>query len=529
MPRPFTASELVAADLDWLLDLPWGGQVYRFGSRAVTVNNDDGEALRYAGQMGEIAVDLGFDLLSDSPDVLSIPLQVYFQQGVDVAALVESGRDLAAATGELCLWIVGTTYENRRRILIGNVSEPEYGAPGEPVSFTLEDLPYEDRAIIPAANLTISGDTFASLPNDNNDTQPYPIVFGEPGAFAKTDGTAGTTRGSSAFVLSTAAGVETLLLAGHHVKASTVKIRDATGKNSQDGVTVSNTIDALGSPIATAINVNLGGIDNEYYAIWNNGGGIANRYNDGSLSGGGELLRYVLGLSSLRVDAGKTAAAEGLLNQYRFAGYIDDSVSPWEWLQDNVLPLLPLSIANGPDGVYPIVWRLDAKAGDAAAHLDASKHIERAGPVTYNRRDVVNELSLSFAYDAERGIYKRKITLSGDGSDLSLSDVYTNAYARVSQMRYGKSSNTLETDIVYDQNTAEKILNWKIRASAFPSRAITYTAPASMAWLQRGDVVTLTDSDLSLSSQVALVQSVSIRLSSLSVTLLINEDPFREL
>ena len=297
-------------------------------------------------------------------------------------------------------------------------------------------------------------------------------------------------------MLSTAAGVETLLLAGHHVKASTVKIRDATGKNSQDGVTVSNTIDALGSPIATAINVNLGGIDNEYFAIWNNGGGIANRYNDGSLSGGGELLRYVLGLSSLRVDAGKTAAAEGLLNQYRFAGYIDDSVSPWEWLQDNVLPLLPLSIANGPDGVYPIVWRLDAKAGDAAAHLDASKHIERAGPVTYDRRDVVNELSLSFAYDAERGIYKRKITLSGDGSDLSLSDVYTNAYARVSQMRYGKSSNTLETDIVYDQNTAEKILNWKIRASAFPSRAITYTAPASMAWLQRGDVVTLTDSDL---------------------------------
>ena len=380
-----------------------------------------------------------------------------------------------------------------------------------------------------AASLAISGDTFAALPNNNNAGQPYPIVFGDPGDFVKSGGSAGTTRGSSAFVLSTAAGVETLLLAGHHVKASTVKIRDATAKTSQNTVTVSNTVDTLGAPIATALSVNLGGIESDYFAIWNNGGGLANRQNDGALSGGGELLRYMLGLSSLRVDAGRVAAAEDLLNRYRFAGYIDTDVSPWEWLQDNLIPLLPVSIVNGPDGVYPIVWRLDAAAGDAIAHLDAAKQIKRESKVTYERRDVVNELRLSFAYDAERGIYKRTITASGDASDLSLTDVYPNAYARVSQIRFGKSSDTLETEIVYDQDTAQKILNWKIRASAFPSRAITYTAPASMAWLQRGDVVTLTDPDLSLSSQVALVQSVSIRLSALSVTLLINEDPFREL
>lgn len=528
MPRPFFAAELVAADLVWLLDLTWGGQVYRFASRSVVVDTDAGEALRYDGQMLEPAVDLGFDLLSESPSVVSIPLNVFFGQGVNIAEAIQNGHDLAAATGELSLWIVGTTYENRHRILQGNISEPEYGEAGEAVGFTLEELPYEDREIIPAANLTITDETFASLPNDNNDGQPYQIVFGAPGPFTKSDGTAGTTRGSTAFVLSTSGGLETLLIAGHHVRASTVKIRDATNQTNQNSVTVVNTVDTNNAPIATATGVNLGGTESEYYTIWDNGGALPNRYNDEAMSGGGELLRYMLDRSSLRVDDGRVAAAEGLLNVYRFAGYIDDSVSPFEWLQDNLLPLLPVSISNGPDGIYPIVWRLDASASDAVAHLDAAREIERDGPVSYERRDIFNELRLSYAYDPERDRYKRTITISGDASDLSSADIYSNAYSRVSQSRYGKSSNTIETEIVYETDTAQKILNWKIRASGFPARVVTYNAPASYVWLQRGDVVTLTDPALSFSSQVALVQSVSIRLSALSVTLLINEDPFRE-
>ena len=175
------------------------------------------------------------------------------------------------------------------------------------------------------------------------------------------------------------------------------------------------------------------------------------------------------------------------------------------------------------------MWRFDAKAGDAVAHLVKGAELHRESRVTYLNRDIVNEIRLSFAWEPERQKHMRTLTINGDAYSSTTNDVVTSGYAQISRDRFGLRSESIETDIVYDQATAAAILDWQIRAKAFPSRVIAYTAPTSLAWLQRGDEVTLTDPDLSLTSQVALVQSVSIRLSALSVTLLINEDPFREL
>jgi len=531
MPRPFTASELVAADLVWLLDLTWGGQVYRFGSRSLTVTNEDGQALRYSGGLGDLGVDLAFGLLDETPGELSIPVSLMFPAGVDVAARVEGGHDLSRATAELSLHIVGNTYEDRRSILTGSLSEPEYGATGEPVSATIADLPYDDAALFPPANARISPDAWTALPNDQNDDQCYPFVFGEPGQYTKSDGSAASTRGSPAYVVEKPAGSSlVILIAGHHVIAPTVTIRNATAKTTT-ALSVVNSNDDAGNNTAAVVGLvsALGSDADTFFTNWTHGGAARSEEAAATLTKGGDLLSYFLNRSSIAVDRGRVKAASDYLNRYKFAGYLNDQVSPFEWLQDNLIPLLPISIASGPDGVYPIVWRFDARAGDALAHLVAGEDVHRESRVTYLNRDIINELRLSFAWEPERQKHMRTITVNGEPHSATTSDVITNGYAKISRDRFGARASEISTDIVYDQTTAAAILDWKIRAGAFPSRAITYTAPASMAWLQRGDVVTLTDSDLSLSSQVALVQSVSIRLSSLSVTLLINEDPFREL
>ena len=54
--------------------------------------------------------------------------------------------------------------------------------------------------------------------------------------------------------------------------------------------------------------------------------------------------------------AAKAAAAE-LLQGYLVDCYIDDPVGVWEWVQGNLLPILPISIRYGPAGLYPVVWR----------------------------------------------------------------------------------------------------------------------------------------------------------------------------
>ena len=531
MPRPFNAPELVAADLVWLLDLAWGGQLYRFGSRSVTVINDDGEALRYDGGLGDLGVDLAFGLLDETPGELSIAVSMLFPMGVDVAARVELGHDLARASAALSLHVIGNTYENRNQILSGALSEPEYGGPGEPVNATIAELPYDDAALFPAATARISSDTWATLPNDQNDDQPYPFVFGDPGQYIKSDGTAGSTRGSPAYVVEKPGGSSlVVLIAGHHVTAPTVTIRNATAKTTT-ALSVVNSNDDAGNNTAAAVGLvsALGADTDEFYTNWTHGGAAQSEQSTATLTKGGDLLSYFLNRSSLTVDRGRVSAAEGPLNRYRFAGYLNEQISPFEWLQDNLIPLMPISITSGAAGVYPIVWRFDAKAGDAVAHLVKGAELHRESRVTYLNRDIVNEIRLSFAWEPERQKHMRTLTINGDAYSSTTNDVVTSGYAQISRDRFGLRSESIETDIVYDQATAAAILDWQIRAKAFPSRVIAYTAPTSLAWLQRGDVVTLTDPDLSLTSQVALVQSVSIRLSALSVTLLINEDPFREL
>jgi len=250
--------------------------------------------------------------------------------------------------------------------------------------------------------------------------------------------------------------------------------------------------------------------EDDYWVVWGVDGGLEWAPSI-DLEGGGDLLTYMLRRSSLRIDEGRLASARSVLNRYKFAGYIDEGVSPYAWLADNLLPLLPVSMRSGPDGLYPIVWDMDATAADAVAVLVAGEQVERVGGITYDRtaRDVVNELRFDFAQRARTQNYKRSRTLTPK-PETADADTFSNIYAEVSYRRYGLRSGSLQSEIVYRQATADAILAWRLRAYGFVHRLVSYVGGVDLAWLSPGDVVDLTDSDLSLTNEVALVQATSL-------------------
>lgn len=537
MSRRFSRSELVGAELVWLLSIEWAGRTFRWSSRPCDPIDSDGDPVPHDGGLPAIQFSESFSLLSLTPDTRSVALELDFP--VDVAALIQLGHDLASATGELSLWRVGSKYADRMVLLAGRVVEPEYGAEGEPVSLSIEQAPWDDRALVPEASHRVTVDTF---PYHHADARGlyYPIPFGLPGHYTDSNGNSNhTTSGSPALVVTwddDNSWADELLIADGECAASTggsVLIYSADGQSYVSSEPYTST-DAFGRTVTlvsllpedTAFRA-----DTSYWVGWNDDGmAILKDDRSGGVAGAGDLLIWMLRRASVPVDLPRFDAVKAYLNRWKVSGYVDDAVSPVEWLTDNLLPLIPVSLAYGADGVIPVVWRLDAGAADAVEAITAGPGVVRTGLVSYTRgpSDVVNDVRVSFAARARTGDFLRTVSCRPDPDEDS-KDEFTSYYARISAARYGAQAESVETDIVYDEATAGLIAEWLVRAKALPIRTVTYETGIEFGWLEPGDVVTLTDEELSFSSQVCLVETVSWTSEvSVELTLLIVDDPARD-
>ena len=539
MTRPlrYTRSELSGASMVWLLRVDYASRSFMFSSAFVPADNlptdDDGRPYTLDGSLGDMPdITEAFDLLASTSSARSLSFRgLVFP--ADIAALIEAGHDLGAATGEVSLWRVGDSYSDRLVWLTGPLSQPEYGAQGEPVAFTVEENPFDDLAIIPSGQARASTSSLAAV-EVTEVGEYYPTVFGAPGVYTDEAGATEKVPGTIGVVVARTLGAcDTLVIAGHQVAAATVRVW--SGGSVNEAFTVNNASDLLGNTIATVdLTAATGPIDrsaDEFFVTWDNGGGAVNDVG-GLVTGGGDLLEYFLVRSSLRVDIGRLTAAKPDLNRYKFSGYVNEAVSPWEWCEINLMPLLPASVVAGPDGVYPVVWRFDAVAADAVETIDADNGLAvRDGPVSYDAEpiDVRNDFRIDYAPDANTQKPQRFVQLRA-GYDRSNVNELGSYYAEVSASRFGSATASKTVPIIYDDATARAIVSWQVRARGLLHRSVTYTVPKSFGWLTLGAVVKITDAELSLSARVALVQAIRWATEeTLSITLLIVDDPARDI
>jgi hypothetical protein len=532
-----TRADLVGKHIIWLLSINYAGVSYRFSSETVDVPTDTSGYIHFDGQVSNVEVEEKFDFFDYSPSIQSYAFDLIFPD--DVAELVQQGHSLSSGTGELAKWITGRNFEDRYIVLAnGRIIEPEYGEAGDPVSFSLEQNAFEDvNRLIPTAASVVT----ETWPNrdGNVDTKLYPTIFGAPGPYVNSLGSSLDTPATPAYIVDTSAiGAGSanvpLLIAGHEVYATSVKVYDMTA-SLNNSRSVSHVRDALGRVVAVVyLDGNPAGTlpavaGNEYQVSWTAGGGLVNPSRTNYLKGAGEILTHFLEMTALPVDIGRASSQETLLNTYTISGYTDTDDTVWDWLTDNLLPLLPVSIVNGSTGLYPLVWDMDVPPGNIKANLIEGKDITRTPDrVSYENKDIINDIKFDFALNNSTGGYRTYTMLTGGQVDDGYRFKSKNLYSKLSYDRYGQRYVAMESDIVYDRLTARSILNWMSRYNAFDYRTVKYYVDDRFGWLELGDTISITDTKLHFDEQIVIVKGIEWADSSLVFELVIVDDPPRD-
>lgn len=574
MSNAYTRSELIAAEgIIWCLEVTYAGRTFRFSTTPVVLTDADGNDLDFAGGMSMPEVDFAIGTLSGEPDYRSVPIDVVFP--VDVAALVENGHVLDQSPCSLFYVLPGKDYTQRRVVVVGKATQPEYGNSIEPVSFSLEGNAYNDSASWPPSTQRVGDATFASdlfTPSydgydDDDEGALYPVVIGSAGHYDKPDGSGvNTTSGAPALAVITdqvsgQASVMALLICAGDVAAEQVYVFNEDGDaysayvhspSTIPGTTVLSGVlrDGLQQPFSYAV---LTG-SNPDSVNWTTDAdalafravakgpfwvgysreasfGGALKVEGRAIEGAGDVLLYVLRQSSVAADTGRWEAVRRYLNRYKLAGYIDEVVTPWDWIADNLLPILPLSVLDGPDGLFPVLWRVDAVAAEARWSITEGPGVERVSPVEYVRRpdEQAASVTVRFALRAKKDEYRRQVTVAYTREDDASQSI--NMRAINAEARGGTGAIEIETDWVYDEATAWLIAHDQLRFYGQGPRRVTYRTGLEYSEANPGDIVSLTDSDLSWSARAAVLENKTFLDDGVSVdlTLILYDDPARDL
>jgi hypothetical protein len=531
----------------------WGGAIYRFSNIPVEIAYDDGD-YQFQGQLDQLDYVEESDLFELSVEANSVSVAVVFPH--NMVQEFRGGRILDGARAELSYIMVRNgqplqTWEERILLFEGEISQPIIGDPEEPegfAAFSVEQQPYDMSGYLLDQDNLINISKFPQLPNDIGPGKPYPLVFGNPSNSIRSDGTnVPNLHSTPAYPIDHTGGEggshDYLMIAGHKVEASKVMIRDGDYRvatvdveeaKDTNGVLYSY-VDIHGSSVYTA---DASGHSNKsYFTKWYNptgagsyAGAHLNPFGEGLLEGGGDLIMFALSKTGMDVDWEAWGSVAQLLNDYRFAGYVNEPrITAWDWLNQNILPLMPVSVVSGPYGLRPIIY-LQYFQGERIAfttHILEGSDFQRISALeaAVGLDEIFNAIELRYAKDGTSGNYMSYYSI---GADLEYipETLDFDGYATLSQQRYGLRRNVIETDYVYDTGTAGRIARYLLRANCLVKRRLTYRAASKYGYLMIGDVIGLTSSTLYLTEQIATVVSKKWDGSSWLYDILIEDNPY---
>jgi hypothetical protein len=524
------------SSVEFLLAVTVAGREFYFSTRPLTVPTETGSIV-YRGGLAAKWTD-ALNLFNYSPTLLAIPLEIIFP--VDVAALVARGFNLWRGVGELSLWVEGRTYEERIVLMRGSMVEPTYGALNEPVKFSLEANGFQDTSLVlDQTQRVIEGVTWNPPPVAVpqvvlSEGVYYPIVFGTPGRYQDAEGVAQFAPATPAPVVEVVGPLEIkIVIAGHAVEAANVSIWNNTKSLGYGPKPITLEVDNLGQTVSTVnLDYSIFPYDpgDELLIIWNqDGGGLWNDTRTQARTGAGELITYFLRLSTLGIDTGvwRSIASE-LDQQFKFSGYVNEPCSAWEYIEDNFLPLLPVSVFATGEGISAAFWRRQATAADVVGTVSTGGGVARVGPITYEKQEILNDIRIDYALSLTDRSYRRTSGVIGDREAPAGEGLFSSSFSRASFLAFGAHAGDLSSDVIYETATATNVLEWMHRAHAFPHRVVSYDVPIRLGFLRRGNLVLLQDPEVHLVDRVCFVRNVAWIDGRPRLTLVLVEDPPRD-
>lgn len=335
----------------------------------------------------------------------------------------------------------------------------------------------------------------------------YPVVIGRPGqgipyrlAGVSWVGAAPAVPGLAVELTGStlAPGDFTILISSPPIAAtSATRISaDASGVPVVDSVAVRTIHDALGracSVCSPSSSLYLPGEDAEHWIAIESGDGIADPYGVGRLRRADHVIRWALDRSTLRQDR-RQAPRLGALAGYQIDVAIYSQVRPIDWLQSQILSLLPARLARGPAGAY--VWPV-LEAPDpslAVRRLEVGVDAARLGSWIAAPLAPVGQALIRYGWDARRGATPRQILICGRPADVPAGlDLAADLWAARGEQASPRRRITIDAPITSDPATATRIGRWAIRQACRPSWSVDL-ALDDPGELMPGDVVRVIDS-----------------------------------
>ena len=487
----------------WLLDLEWSDERLHLSDAVLTYTDADDVSTEYDAGLdwaGSAPVDLDFGTVGEA---LSPSLTLWLPEIVDVAASVAAGYQIPETRARLWLWLEGTT----RRILVadGYLDAASYGGTGEPLTCSIRPMQRENVALFPPELARIDAKTFPTSLTREHGIR-YPWIIGQPGA-----GTVFVTPG----IWAKWGATDYLLIAGHEVAAGEVAVINDSDQTTQAGLAVVEVADDRGRVVSlvaltgTAVTVSESA---SYYVKWTTGGGYMRR---GTLMTGlGDVLHWALEQCGIPVDYRRVKGVTTYLNAWRLAGIIHASpeqrIDMLDWIRSELLPLAPLSLLHGEDGLYPVVWPWGRTDAAIAADLDTARgDFERLGPIDYSARDAIrNEHRIAWGAGGANGNPASVTVITGDReATRNDTSAFLHSGSLASVTRYGRRVWEGSSAFVWDATTALRCIVWRAEAAALPHRTVPVRLSDRFSGLVVGDVVRITDAATSLDAARGVIVS----------------------
>lgn len=495
----------------WLLTIEWAGQTYRYASRPVSAVDPDGVSRLYLGGLSITDLEVAAGAVGGAADYLAIPVEVLWSGTRSVAQMVEDGHDISTATGELALWIEGTPLADRWPVLRGECWQPTYGDSEEPLSMTLRSTPLADGVHLPDARAVISPETWPDsvvYPERIDVGYHYPVVYGVPGQWLSTSATTITLPGAPAFVIESADGerADTLVVADRPSQIGRVTIY-ADGVAVGPAIDIDQTVDGAGRTIDT-VDISTQTDDErkagEYWASW------ATPSAETFTQRLGDVMLWLVRQSGVDLDYGRWATFAEQVNTIEVAGYIDEPTPIMQYIVDVLLPLVPASLIVSGSGVYPVLWQVSPTAAEAVQTLVEGRNAHRVSRVQYEwgAEQRASRIRIQYVEDGDRGDPRATQVLvpPEEWSSATLDVVPHPA------LRPGGVEMTIRPRVVWTRDAALAIGDWMARHYGRIPRTVEYECGQDVgAWLELGDVVTVTDEGLALDARPCVVESVRLR------------------
>jgi hypothetical protein len=479
----------------WLLDLHIGQQTLRYATEIV--NSHDLGGFQY--ESGLIVEGAAPTPSLASAVSVSFPMALVPHTDT-LHRILESGFDLSLARADVYLWDTEDSFDRRRRYLWrGRLSNPTFGSRAEPILFSVDTPTIESTLKVPNPRLFVTGGggipgartwDAAFLPSSSEGKQ-YPLVFGSPGS-----GGTDPIPGSPGIIVDF--DQRWLLIAGHEVAATSVHVQNMTRGNGWALRSVIQVTDQRGNRVSVCP-LPLGNgpgeydslqtLNDAYWVSWprpgeffaNPGGGLWNEGRTGALTEAEDVLIYLLQAGGIEADFGslKTLRSLGI----RLAGYVDESVSAWDYIRRVLLPILPLSEpVYGPDGLtfVRLPRSLDLNVPiEGLRTLEVGRTCARVSPYEVDNSEVTNDFEIRYALDGFGNTHVRGVDVDRVSSPL----------CALSDSRYGTRQAQITTDVVYDPASALSVLGYQAAIYALPWRMVSVevTDPVIIArWVSEG-------------------------------------------